>query len=296
MEILVAEYASCGASDMQHLKREGSAILRVLTGSFSMAGHGVHVPGDINNDLPDMSLECDAGIIVAPDNLLAGYTEVLESGCDNLGSPPDAVRLASDKLKCSRLLQSSGVPTPMDAPDNGKHVNKPRFGCGCEGISYAEPGSNVAGEDEIIVERYVEGEHLSTCLIAAPSGVLALSLNRQDIISNQTFRYTGNVVNIQHPRKDECIEAARLASVALGLRGPCGVDIVLSDKPYVVDVNPRVTTSFVGIDPLISMELSELILLAFDDELPGKIKLEGSARFKVDNLPFVEVNPVWQQG
>jgi len=282
----VAEYASCGGFDLSRLLEEGRAMLDVLTGSFTGAGHEVRMPPDINHDLKRLSTGCDAGIVVAPDHLLAGFTEVLESGCDNLGSSPDAVRLASDKLLCGLRLRHSGIPTPADVPEDWRWVIKPRFGCGSEDVRLVGSKSILDGN---VAETYIEGEHMSTCLMASDSGVLPLSLNRQRIDIDGGFQYTGSTVNVEHPRGTDCMEVARRAVEVIGLRGPCGVDIVLADEPYVVDVNPRMTTSFVGLVPLLAIELAELIVRAHDDDLPDSVGLRGSAHFDLKDLPAVEV-------
>jgi len=281
MKVLVAEYASWAAGYAVHLQKEGQAMLDVLKVSFTRSGHRVLVPPDFGRELEALARRCDAGVIVAPDEILACLTQKLETGCENLGSPAPAVELAADKLGCSRLLRSAGIATPGDAPSSGRWVLKPRYGCGCEGVRMV-PSKNVA--DCEVIEPYVEGEHLSVCMVASPSGVLPLSLNSQNIEVGGVFRYRGNEVNINHPRRDECLDTARRAVEVVGLRGACGVDIVLADVPYVVDVNPRMTTSFVGVSSLLPVELAELILRAHEDELPARVELSGSARFDIERM------------
>ena len=46
----------------------------------------------------------------------------------------------------------------------------------------------------------------------------------------------------------------------LGCQGYCGVDVVVADKVYVVDVNPRITTSLVGIAACMEEEIAESLL------------------------------------
>ena len=286
MDVLVAEYASCGGAGAGHLLAEGQAVLYAFKGSFARAGHRVEVPLDITAELAGMASRCDAGLLVAPDHLLADLTEVLEAGCENLGSPPEAVRLAADKLRCAERLRLAEVATSLDAPSGGQWVIKPRRGCGSEGVRCsASPDVGIAE----VAEPYVQGEHLSVCLVASRSRALPVCLNRQQISIDGRLRYLGGLVNVGHPRRPECLDAARRAVEAVGLRGPCGVDIVLADRPYVVDVNPRATTSFVGLAPLLPVELAQLVVRAREDDLPGSVDVRGSAGFTLDGLPAVEV-------
>jgi predicted ATP-grasp superfamily ATP-dependent carboligase len=118
---------------------------------------------------------------------------------------------------------------------------------------------------------------------------MPLSLNRQKIEINDEFCYLGNMVNVAHPREGECMKVACQVAELTGVRGLCGVDIVLADEPYVIDVNPRMTTSFVGAAPLMKVELAELVLRAQRDDLPAGIELHGTAEFNLKDLPSVEV-------
>ena len=48
----------------------------------------------------------------------------------------------------------------------------------------------------------------------------------------------------------------------LGCQGYCGIDVVVADKVYVVDVNPRITTSLVGIAACMHEEIATLLVEA----------------------------------
>ena len=50
-----------------------------------------------------------------------------------------------------------------------------------------------------------------------------------------------------------------MASVA-GLRGYVGVDLVLGDEPFVVDVNPRLTTSYVGLSKVTGFNVADTMV------------------------------------
>jgi predicted ATP-grasp superfamily ATP-dependent carboligase len=60
--------------------------------------------------------------------------------------------------------------------------------------------------------------------------------------------------------------------------------MVLGDKPYVVDVNPRPTTSIIGISRVMEYEIADLILKSSFGELPASVKVSGSFTFKKEEL------------
>jgi predicted ATP-grasp superfamily ATP-dependent carboligase len=162
MEVMVAEYAV--ATGDPDILGEGCAMLATLANSFAAGGHLVRYPareqvhgvsgdvvvcsGDCDGGGFATAIEliartCDAGIVIAPDDILADLTEVVEESTINLGCPSKSVRNCADKLVCSRILSDNGIAVPRvidDANAGGadagaRYVIKPRSGCASEGIS-----------------------------------------------------------------------------------------------------------------------------------------------------------------
>jgi len=303
MKILVAEYASAlGLGGTYEL--EGRAMLTTLVESFDRSGHSVayatHGPrikaGDyiLVDDQAEFeamlqTIKVDACLLIAPDGLQPRFLEIIEGHTANLGSSPGAARLAADKLFCTQALARAGVPVAevVDRPDpveKGCHryVVKPRTGCGSEGVritSFVRAGQNE------IVTRYHEGLHLSASFIVGREGFLPLTINRQLIdFEGEGMSYQGSQVPYNTPRADEIWEAARKAALALGLRGYAGIDFVLGERPWAVDVNARPTTSIIGIARVMQEEIGELILQAKFGGMPDKVHVTGEYRFEKGEL------------
>ena len=237
-------------------------------------------------------LDCkaDAGLLIAPDGMQPHLLEILEKSTVNLGASPDSARLCADKLLCTRALAQAGVPVAeiVDRPDpveKGCHlyVVKPRTGCGSEGVrvtSFARAGP------EEIVTRYHEGLHLSASFIVGREGLfLPLTINRQLIdFQGEGMSYQGSQVPYKTPRADEIWAEARKAASALGLRGYAGIDFVLGERPWAVDVNARPTTSIIGIARVMREEIGELILGARFGGMPEKVTVEGEYIFRKEDL------------
>jgi hypothetical protein len=246
----------------------------------------VLVPPDFEGGLLGLSRKCDCFLLIAPDDMLERYTAAVEKSCINLGCPPRAARLCADKQETTELLLYNGIPAPRIVHEKGvKCVVKPRYGCGSEGI-FISPAP-VEREGYISTE-YVEGEHLSVSLIGSNT-MLPLALNRQHIGMIEEkgatcFRYDGNDVNIGHPAKKEILDVACRAGDMLGCRGLFGIDIVYGDRPYVVDVNPRATTSVLGLARVLEDNLADLILKARFGSLPDHVDAKGSFSFTKADL------------
>jgi len=58
------------------------------------------------------------------------------------------------------------------------------------------------------------------------------------------------------------IEVAKKTIETLGCQGYIGIDMVVGDEIYVVDVNPRPTMSIVGITKVIDEEIADVLLKA----------------------------------
>ena len=197
--------------------------------------------------------------------------------------------VCADKVRTGQILARHGVAVPGEA-ESGLRVVKPVRGCGAQGVRITEEDP---GEDEF-AQRFIEGEHLSAslvgsvnvgeaCLYYTGRPPLALALNRQLIeVRGGNFHYLGGETPVDHPRAGEALEAARRAVTVLGCQGYAGVDMVLGDRPYVVDVNPRITTSIVGIAAVMEEEIAGILVEASQGRGPERVHLEGRVRFTKD--------------
>ncbi|MGB9929277.1 MAG: ATP-grasp domain-containing protein [Methanosarcina sp.] len=265
------------------------------------------------------SKECDAGLIIAPDHLLPGLNKILEENTENLGCSPESAAWCADKLLCTRILKKAGIKTPdivRETEESEKYIIKPRFGCGAEATAlisglkdkklenFRFENSKSEANNELIATEYIEGEHLSVSLIAGQKS-LPLTVNRQFIefgikkdrafgkkgdqtggreIEDSCLKYNGSLTPYQTPRKEELYETAISTAKYLKCFGYVGIDIVLSDFPYVVDVNPRPTASLFGISQIMQEEIGDLLLKNKFGQLPDSVHLKGEYCFSKEKL------------
>jgi predicted ATP-grasp superfamily ATP-dependent carboligase len=286
MNVLLAEYAT--AHD-PHLAREGAAMLAVLQRSFERCGCDIIVPGsgDFGAELERLAPTCDMGLVIAPDHLLAQYTRILEHHTHNLGCGFMTVALCANKVQTEKILHSHGIPVPPDS-QTGMRVIKPVKGCGALGVRISD-GPPGPGE---FSQQYIDGEHFSVsivasrvvgdaCLYFSGKPPLVLAVNRQYIETGRdgALRYLGGETPVHPDREEEIIAVAKTVVAVLGCQGYCGVDLVVADKVYVVDVNPRITTSLVGIAACMEEEIADLLIAASKGGGPDQVHLTGHARF-----------------
>ena len=204
---------------------------------------------------------------------------VLRAGRTLLGSSPESVHVATSKLATAQALQRANVPVvptfrPDDRPEPGDHawIVKPDDGCGCEDVRFF-PDLRAALrwiESQIDAQRYVlqpctPGDALSLSALACDGRAMLLSVNRQRISLHEgSFHYHGSVVNAL-PDMDSRFQslAQNVVAAIPGLWGYFGVDLILSASgPVVVDVNPRLTTSYAGLRSALGINPAGLVLSA----------------------------------
>ena len=306
MRILIAEYAVGGGAKSSSLLEEGQAMLSTLKESFEQAGHEVLSPiaePDFEAAVARLSRECDAGIIIAPDEQLAGLTRVLESNTVNLGSPSAAVARCADKLTTTELLRADGILVPriysraelseLEDDAEQQYVRKPRFGCASDDIFVVRKSALAelpsAPDREVIITEFISGTDISSSSIVGRSAVLPLTINQQYIRKDGArLRYAGGVVPYAIAREtaNEVMHISERVARLLGCKGYVGIDFVLNsaNRAYVVDVNPRPTTSIVGIARILNYNIAELLVRAKLGTLPSAAEIRTEGRY-VFTLP-----------
>ena len=291
MKALIAEYS------MYHdpaLAPEGRAMFASLSASFSRCGYEVVTPGqgDFYKEIEKLAPGCDVGLVIAPDHLLPHFTLALETSTHNLGCGSMNVAVCANKQRTGTILASHGIAVPEEQ-EEGLRVVKPVSGCGAMGVRLTR---DPVGQGEF-GQRFIEGENYSVsvvgsrvvgeaCLYFTGEPPVALALNRQhiEIDPEGKFHYRGGETPASHPREHEIKETAINAVKTLGCQGYAGVDVVVADRVYVVDVNPRITTSIVGITACMSEEIADVLIRASKGETIGELHFSGHACFDASGM------------
>ncbi len=310
MKLLLWEYASGGAMeelDMSILA-EGYGMLYSLMKSISKK-HEVMVPIDkrlnfsssvkidpINDNyieiLENETENVDSALIIAPESDFELYEIVkrLENNLNLLNSKSKFIYDNSDKSIMYKKLKKVNIPKSIVVKDKKIDMDfpfiiKPLDGVSCAGLSLVrdERDLNRALEkirdessfEDFIVQEYIEGLHLSVSLIFGDD-VYPISLNRQ-FIDLKDFKYLGGELPVEHGAKEEIFEEAINAVECFdGANGYLGVDIVYSDIPYIIEINPRITTPIIGLCEILD-EMGNFIV---KNDVYEPINFESKVRFK----------------
>jgi tyramine---L-glutamate ligase len=197
-----------------------------------------------------------------------------------LGCRPFAIRIASLKSATRLMLGAAGIAVPAgeDADESsadGAWVVKPDDGAGStatrrwpsRALARADAAERRARDEPVSVERWVDGPAGSLTLLCAPGQVELLAINRQRIEVGAAGHVQFHGVDLaveplDGPRADALAAlAARVTTALPGLWGVVGIDFVDTPAgPVVIEVNPRLTSAYVGLSARLGRNLAQAVL------------------------------------
>jgi len=227
----------------------------------------------------------DAILPIAPES--NGFMEevsriILEEERLLLGSSPDVIKLVSSKVATADYLADHKIPvieTSMAKKSNLPKSNsgwivKPDQGAGCEQVFYCETDDQVKLAvlqcEKAIVQPMIKGMSASLSMLCNKGECRIIGYNEQIIErQNNRLRYAGTKVNSLLDYKVQLDQLANSVSTALPeLRGYVGMDLIVSrGKVTVVEINPRLTTSYVALKESIGKNPAKFILDIFMKDL-----------------------------
>jgi hypothetical protein len=244
-----------------------------------------------------LAANADATLVIAPEleGILAARAKLVEaSGGRSIGSSVSAISRCADKLELAAILQAAGVETIETHPLHLLHaaeeelrypaVVKPRDGAGsqetflvrdaaeCRRLAAAWRESRWL--QQAIWQPFVAGRAVSVgvllphAALAGPCsvpGAEALPVCDQILSDDGRFAYRGGRVpsSLADPGRVQAA-ALRACQAVAGLQGYVGVDLIVpeqaSAEPIVVEINPRLTTSYLGYAALTEENLAARML------------------------------------
>lgn len=228
--------------------------------------------GEEMGSLRQAAASCDVAIIIAPETagILAGRVAAARAvGAEVIAPDAAWLALAADKQATVLALAAAGVPVPPGrALDVGAAwpqgfvrpaVRKRLDGCGCDGFTVVEPHDPPphAAEHAARIEAAAAGRSVGVACLSGAGHVVPLPPLEQRFTTGPEPAYRGGSV-IDDPGLESratglaCRAVAAIERAAgCPARGWIGVDLVLGAREdgrddRVLEVNPRLTTSFVG--------------------------------------------------
>lgn len=249
---------------------------------------GVTAPKDEEARFLEAAGGCDFALVIAPefDDVLATRCEwAIQAGCRLLGPSPEAVRLCADKLRLAEHFRQAEIPMPITTfydprlppADGYPYVIKPRSGAGAQAtFAVHSPEQFVQARwfasaqgfrGELIVQPFCRGQAGSVAVLLAGDRPICLPPAEQLIETTSPsgqLRYAGGSIEYPITYKWATPLARGAACAVPGMAGYFGIDFVFDRAggadTRVIEINPRLTTSYVGLRRLANVNLMRVLL------------------------------------
>ncbi|MGR8933444.1 MAG: ATP-grasp domain-containing protein [Gammaproteobacteria bacterium] len=264
------------------------ARLPLLTSGDNLRVLPVPEGSDIDSFLDEWIQYCDAVWPIAPETggVLEGLCHRVHAAGKRLPtSPAEAVRLCGDKLRTVERLQQYGIPTvttyclsdTLPASNEG-WVVKARDGAGCSDSyivetahDYQSVKSALKPAANFILQPFIAAKPVSLSCLFKHGRAALLSYNEQQIaIYGRHFELQGCIVNAPCPDWQYYRQfAERVAHTFPALWGYAGLDLLETpDGPLLLEINPRLTTSYAGLSRALQKNIAQYVLNLFHADLP----------------------------
>src|SRR5439155_20066372 len=129
-----------------------------------------------------------------------------------------------------------------------------------------------------------DGIAASVAVLVGPRQRVALAPAEQTLSSDGRFHYLGGKAPLPAPLAERAQRLALRAVKAVpGLFGYVGVDLVMGQRRgYVIEINPRLTTSYVGLRRLARMNLGAAMLQVAEGKRVRLDWRDGTVRWTPD--------------
>jgi len=247
--------------------------------------HVIHAEESVWQRWAELISAADAVWLIAPETggdlakltALATIQHKLILGCGL-----HAVDICSSKLATYRLLNHAGIETmetyPYDEWPKTEGITwlaKPDDGAGCEHTVFFDEANALAQwllqyqyRLTHVIQPYLVGNAGSISCVMSQGKAHILSCNQQLMKAhNNKLIYQGCVVNGMRQHWEKCaILANRIAQLLPDLMGYVGIDVIVkqpekdNETIAIVEINPRLTTSFIGLGEATGCNTAELII------------------------------------
>jgi hypothetical protein len=282
--------------------RQGIAMGRAIATDFQAAGCEVLLPVDgrlpaaaipcrqvqidqaaeLPHRLRELAVQADHLFLIAPETegRLGNLLGWVEECSEKLLSPGRSwIELCADKHHCLNHLAAQGITVPRGMLWRAGHdywppsvslpaILKPNDGCGGEHLrELAENWGKEPTSGAWRAEHRVVGVPLSVVAVAGPKGSCLLHPTHQRFAAGKLGDYVGGeLVSDPIMARMAREEAAHVLAALPGMHGIFGFDLVVdrhSESTTLIEVNPRLTSSYLGLRKVYRQNFAAVLLGLF---------------------------------
>ena len=205
------------------------------------------------------------------DSNLSNYVKFIEkNNIKKIISDTRTIDICSDKLIFYEYMTKHTIPViPTYKSLNfknrsDKYILKDRLGAGCSYVRLTKKNElEVYYSENMIVQPFIDGDHYSLSVFFSKSNFRLLTINKQNIgTTNCMLSLKSLIINVnQNLYLDILPIISNIKNSLPGLFGFVGIDFLLRGRQiYIVEINPRLTTSFSGLYETIGCNMIDLLI------------------------------------
>lgn len=244
---------------------------------------------DLVSYLQNIKADYDAVWLIAPetDGILVNWQQFFKQENKQVClSTRKALMLCQNKLETTHHLQKAGINCvssqkyqPSITIDAGSWVLKPIDSVGCEDVYLIETeqqwlsrAQTLDKQREYLIQPYIKGVALSLSALFYQGKATFICCNQQHLnLKSNEFQLHACTVNVQQEQSlDYQILCSKIAQSIPGLWGYSGIDLIKTEQGELVilEINPRLTTSYVGIKQATGINVAAQVLGLLDNRVP----------------------------
>ncbi|OPY35912.1 MAG: carbamoyl phosphate synthase-like protein [Methanoregula sp. PtaU1.Bin051] len=210
--------------------------------------------------------------------------EDLQSAISLCGTPPGRVLRFLDKLATQQFFEDIPVSVPRLAGEGEyPYIIKPRRGAGGWRNAIIRNGDELTAWENLydavpyIRQQIVSGVPASVCCVTDGTRARAIASNEQILRGEggSGFGFCGSITPYSGPQAGAMITLAEKIAAASGCTGTIGIDFILGDEIYAIEVNPRFQATVDTVEMATGCNLFTLHTGACNGILPGTLPLSG---------------------
>jgi len=235
----------------------------------------------------------DSALIIAPESgkILTNLTKIVEEDMNlaNLGCGYKAIDTCTNKFETINSIKNVNVKIPKTKVMKLNNTNvideilnfpvplviKPIDGVAGSGISLIEDHDikkveqailklkKETTENEFLVQEFISGLNISVSLVTNSEIFIPLSVNFQNIdLKADNSEYQGGHVPYRDINQQELHDKSiKIIQAIEGLNGYVGIDYVVNESGiYFMEINPRITTSYIGIQKTLNENVAKYLI------------------------------------
>ena len=201
-------------------------------------------------------------------------------------SAQQVVELCQDKFATFQVLQQAAIPcvpsrllVPSTPINTRKSVLKINDSVGCEEVYLVESAQQwhdalqkTNPQNQYIVQPFIDGKVMSLSCLFYQGQAYFICCNEQHMsIDQQQFELLGCTVNVQTEKASLYqLLCQKIADAIPLLFGYVGIDFIQTETGdnLILEINPRLTSSYAGIQEALGINIAEQVLGILKHQLP----------------------------